>query len=387
MTDRFFFQLGIVTSIAIAFKLYVSYQRFQEAREQWTRLTVSIRNLARLIWFNVPDGLRIRAKAPPPTQIQVEQKLREDVLAKASVIRLLGGFAFALKHHLREEYGIDYTDIRGRVGYLPTFARHGPHKALSVSQSIYQSIDPEKGLPAIPTRASADTGWVTNLFSNTEEKQKQKAKTTIAQQNLPLEILSFLGSYADSLNCERKMEAGLCLAFHDELRILNDVLGRCERLTEDSMPLSYMVIISQIKWLFLLLLPFQLLQAMSWITIPAVLITAFTLLSLSSASTTLSHPFSPSTSSPNTIPLDNICANLSIELDTICSSTHQPISSYSNYGVGMAEKGGVGWMYLKGNRPLAPLVKKDFAECVKSLSLSDILEVMGMKVEMPELEK
>ncbi|KAK6348436.1 hypothetical protein TWF718_006230 [Orbilia javanica] len=384
--------LGIVTSIAIAFKLYVSYQRYQDARNQWSRLRICIRNLARLIWCNVPDGPRQRPKVPPPTQIQVEQKLREDLLSKASAIRLLVGFAFALKHHVRREYGTEWPDVRARVGFLPTFARRGPPSQVSVSQSLYTSMDPEKGLPAVPQKrfSTAPALWLSSLFSKEEVAKRQKEQEhhniLVAHQNLPLEILSFLGSYVDLLNSERKLEGGLAGTLHTELGTLNEILGRCEVLMGESMPLPYTVIISQIKWLFMLLLPFQLLQAMSWITIPAVVIISFSLLGLSSAASTLSNPFSPAIT-PTTLPLDQICTNLSIEIDTICSSTHSP--SYSNYAMsgmmGMAgEKGGVGWMYLKGNKPLAPLVKKDFADCVKNLSISDILEVMRMRVEIPE---
>ncbi|EPS41331.1 hypothetical protein H072_4771 [Dactylellina haptotyla CBS 200.50] len=387
--------LSIVASIAIAFKLYVSYQRYQDARGQWSRLRITTRNLARLIWLNIPDGPRIRPKTTPPTQTQVEQKLREDLLSKASVIRLLVGFVFALKHHVRREYGTEWPDVRSRVGYLPTFARRAHPTQVSVSQSLYISMDdPEKGLPAIPTARRISTApalWLQSLFSKEEvakrQQNMQNHKSMIAYQNLPLEILSFLGSYADSLNYEKKLVNGLAICFHQELATLNEILGKCEGLMEAHMPLPYTVIIAQIKWLFLILLPFQLLQAMSWITVPAVVMTAFSLLGLSAAASTLSNPFG-ATQSPTSLPLDEICTAISIEVDTICSATHQP--SFSNFvftGMHMmvaGEKDGVGWMYLKGNKPLAPLVKKDFGDCVKSLSIGDILEVMKMKVEMPE---
>ncbi|KAF3217435.1 hypothetical protein TWF106_007944 [Orbilia oligospora] len=327
--------LGIIASIAIAFKLYVSYQRYQDAR-------------------------------------------------------LLVGFAFALKHHVRGEYGTEWPDVRARVGFLPTFARRGPPSQVSVSQSLYTSMDPEKGLPAVPNKRFSTALWLSSLFTKEEVAKRQKEQEhhniLVAHQNLPLEILSFLGSYVDLLNSERKLEAGLACTLHTELGVLNEILGKCEGLMSENMPLPYTVIISQIKWLFMLVLPFQLLQAMSWITIPAVVIISFSLLGLSSAASTLSAPFS-STPTPTSLPLDQLCTNLSIEIDTICSSMHSP--SYSNYAMsGMmvmaGEKGGVGWMYLKGNKPLAPLVKKDFADCVKNLSISDILEVMRMKVEIPE---
>ncbi|KAF3924840.1 hypothetical protein ABW21_db0203909 [Orbilia brochopaga] len=434
--------LGLVTAIAISFRLWASYIRYQDARTQWTRLTICVRNLARQIWFNVPDGPRTplhvhgcAAKSgpwPPPTQTQVEHKLREDLLCKASAIRVLVGFVFALKRHLRGEYGTEWPDVRSRVGFLPTLARRGPQTQISVSQTLYSTMDPEKGLPAIPAHSSS---WPRSLFSTPPPNPNAQPAVipsntyaAITQHNLPLEILGFLGSYVGHLACERKMagSGGLGAVVQAELATLEDIFGRCEALLqEESMPLSYIVVISQIKWLFLLLLPFQLLQAMSWITIPAAVIVAFALLSLSSAAASLSHPFALTSLS---IPLDGICTTLAIQIDTLTASplAHQPlVSAHSSYyiaspdsdddekkpgfnekqnPIGMAigvsmgvngtgnvhmiggECGGSvpAWMYLKGNRPLGPLVKKDFAECVRSLSVGDILEVMKMKGEMPE---
>ncbi|KAJ6263358.1 hypothetical protein Dda_1921 [Drechslerella dactyloides] len=426
--------LGLVTAIAIAFKLCAGYHRYQDARTQWTRLTICIRNLARLIWFNVPDGPRAplqqshacSAKSgpwPPPTQMQVERKLREDLLCKASAIRLLVGFAVALKRHVRGEYGTEWPDVRSRVGYLPTLARRGPQTQISVSQTLYTTMDPEKGLPAIPPPTS--TSWPRSLFSTPPPHPPPHpqpavipSNTAITQHNLPLEILGFLGSYAGYLACERKLSGsgGLSGAVQRELATLGDILGRCEALLEEgSMPLPYTVIIAQIKWLFLLLLPFQLLQAMNWLTIPAAVILAFTLLGLSSAAASLATPFSASDATA--LPLDIACTTLAIEIDALTSSplAHQPlVTAHSSYytaaaeaedvepkysekpkpantctGTGGAAGGECGssvpaWMYLKGNRPLGPLVKKDFAECVRSLSVGDILEVMKMKGEMPE---
>ncbi|EWC46338.1 hypothetical protein DRE_04509 [Drechslerella stenobrocha 248] len=432
--------LGIVTSLAIAFKLWASYRRYQDACTEWARLKTSTRNLTRIIWFNVPAGPRTPAPSssypykpgPPPTHMQVERELREDLLSKASAIRLLVGFAFALKHHVRQEYGTEWPDVRSRVGYLPTLARRGPQAQISVSQSLYAAMDPEKGLPAIPPPGA--NSWPRALFftssgssptstspptSASAQQQGQQnqhqqqpmaessANTSIAQHNLPLEILAFLGSYAGHLVSEGKMEypgggGGVGRAFQAEMAVLNDVLGRCEALMGESMPLPYAVVVSQIKWLFLLLLPFQLLQAMTWITVPAVVIISFALLGLSQAATAISHPFT----SPTLLPLDATCTALAIETDAICSSphAHQPIiaahsSYYSAATDPTTEKSGEGnhphphahthtgapaWMYLKGNRPLGPLVNKDFAECVRCLSVGDILEVMKMKGEMPE---
>lgn len=50
---------------------------------------------------------------------------------------------------------------------------------------------------------------------------------------------------------------------------LNEVLTGAERVLDTPLPTAYTIAISQIAWIYVLVLPFQLYNALEWITIPA----------------------------------------------------------------------------------------------------------------------
>jgi predicted membrane chloride channel (bestrophin family) len=50
---------------------------------------------------------------------------------------------------------------------------------------------------------------------------------------------------------------------------LNEVLTGTERVLDTPLPSAYSIAISQISWIYVLVLPFQLYNFLSWITIPA----------------------------------------------------------------------------------------------------------------------
>lgn len=50
---------------------------------------------------------------------------------------------------------------------------------------------------------------------------------------------------------------------------LNEVLTGTERVLDTPLPTAYSIAIAQIAWIYVLVLPFQLYNALNWITIPA----------------------------------------------------------------------------------------------------------------------
>lgn len=61
---------------------------------------------------------------------------------------------------------------------------------------------------------------------------------------------------------------------------LNDVLTGTERVLTTPLPIAYTIAISQITWVYVFLLPFQLLSVpnMGWVTIPAAVAAAYIIL-------------------------------------------------------------------------------------------------------------
>lgn len=86
--------ISVTLGLLLAFRVNTAYDRFTEARLQFQKVTTTIRNLARLIWINVPE------------------KTKKDHVEKMRCVKLLLAFAVATKRHLRQEYGVDYPDCK-----------------------------------------------------------------------------------------------------------------------------------------------------------------------------------------------------------------------------------------------------------------------------------
>lgn len=52
------------------------------------------------------------------------------------------------------------------------------------------------------------------------------------------------------------------------LATLNEVLTGTERVLDTPLPIAYTIAISQIAWIYVLVLPFQLYTTLQWVTIP-----------------------------------------------------------------------------------------------------------------------
>ena len=98
-------------------------------------------------------------------------------------LNLIVAFANALKHKLRFEPGIDYDDLRGYVEYLDTFAKAAEK-------------DLEKPGKKTPWKSAGEYLGVSFAESNPQKLIKRSKKPL---GNLPVEILTHLSAYIDSL--------------------------------------------------------------------------------------------------------------------------------------------------------------------------------------------
>src|SRR5205809_6457833 len=97
---------------------------------------------------------------------------------------------------------------------------------------------------------------------------------------------------------------------------MNEVLTGTERILSTPLPLAYGIAISQITWVYIILLPFQLYTALGWITIPGTMVAAYIILGIAAIGHEIENPFG---NDVNDLPLDNYCQQLSSELDQLTS--------------------------------------------------------------------
>lgn len=97
---------------------------------------------------------------------------------------------------------------------------------------------------------------------------------------------------------------------------MNDVLVGTERVLTTPLPIAYTIAISQITWVYVFLLPFQLVLVLSWITIPAAVAAAYIILGILFIGREIENPFGVDV---NDLPLESYCAQIARELDVIAS--------------------------------------------------------------------
>jgi hypothetical protein len=127
---------------------------------------------------------------------------------------------------------------------------------------------------------------------------------------------------------------------YNNIAVLNDVLVGTERVLNTPLPIAYAIAIAQITWVYILVLPFQLLGTVgqqTWITIPATVVAAYIILGILFIGREIENPFGQDV---NDLPLEVYCAQIAAEMDVIASRRKTPSKE---------------WMESLDNRVLWPL--------------------------------
>jgi ion channel-forming bestrophin family protein len=97
---------------------------------------------------------------------------------------------------------------------------------------------------------------------------------------------------------------------------MNDVMVGTERILNTPMPIAYTIVFSQITWLYIAVLPFQLVGPLSYISIPASVAAAYIILGILFIGREIENPFG---SDVNDLPLDHFCKQIMDDLEIISS--------------------------------------------------------------------
>jgi ion channel-forming bestrophin family protein len=228
---------------------------------------------------------------------------------KRTGLNLIVAFSVALKHKLRWEPYTMYEDIEGLVAHLETFAKDAT-----------TSDSPSQQRPSALKAAGQYLG-VSFAESNPMKLVKKSPKPL---GNLPLEILSYIASYIDDLveNGQLKVPMQQTLAYNN-ISALNDALTGTDRILRTPLPIAYSIAISQITWIYIIMLPFQLDGPLKWVMIPACVIAAAIILGILLIGREIENPFGDDV---NDLPLDAYCLQIASDIDVICSRKKPKIS-------------------------------------------------------------
>ncbi|KAK4149503.1 Bestrophin, RFP-TM, chloride channel-domain-containing protein [Chaetomidium leptoderma] len=339
--------LGFVVGLGLSFRSSTAYERYAEGRRYWAQLILASQNLGRLFWVHAT------ARADVPEDRTEEYKRRE-VLEKLTAMNLTVAFAVALKHRLRFEPYTCYDDISSLVSHLGTFAQAATDDDHENAQRAFQRHGFFKSVGEYLGVSFAESN---------PRKTVKKAGRPLG--NLPLEILSYLASYTDELALGGRLPIPMHQTIaYNNIGILNDVLVGTERVLNTPVPIAYSIAIAQITWVYILVLPFQLLGTLGepWITIPATVVAAYIILGILFIGREIENPFGQDV---NDLPLEAYCAQIASEMDVIAS---RPKTRCSD------------WMESINNRVLWPLSSSGWPVWMNR-SEDKIREAISHKVE------
>jgi len=207
-----------------------------------------------------------------------------------------------MKHKLRFEPEYDYRDLKSLIENLDTFAK--------------SAHDPNA--PPIKRKAAVKT-WAAYLGIPGAEENPAKShkRSSRPHGHLPLEILAYLSSYLESIiQNETFKTSGMQTVAINSLNIMAETLTGCERVLMTPLPAAYNIAISQITWLYVMVLPFQLYSTLDWIAIPGTIVAAYIILGIAAIGREIENPFG---NDVNDLDLDRYCNSLAMEVEILTS--------------------------------------------------------------------
>jgi hypothetical protein len=196
-----------------------------------------------------------------------------------------------------------------------------------------------------------------------------KAHDIATPTNIPLELSYYIGSYINSVRIREKCDGGTIGAMSASLSVLMECLTGFERILRTPIPLAYSVHLHHSIWIYILALPFQLVDTNGYWTILVVGITAFFLLGILAIGWEIENPFGYD---DNDLPLDDFCKVLRREIEVIVS--HRAMIPED-------------WVFRKSNKPFAPECKLNAVELSEKpvQDVRDMLVVRGVKISASDV--
>ncbi|KAM5346975.1 hypothetical protein ACJ41O_009980 [Fusarium nematophilum] len=292
--------LGFVVGLSLSFRSSTAYERYAEGRRYWGTLTSASQTLGRILWVHAtePDGY----------------DSRELLVKKVGAMNLIVAFAIALKHTLRFEPCASQSDIQPYIGHLDTFV--GRHNARSATGSSAKR-DPS---------FHKSVGEYLGVSFAQSNPRKLLKKADQHQGNLPLEILSHLAITLDTMVSNKQLPVPMHQTMaYNHITMLNDVMTGCDRVLNTPLPIAYTIAISQITFVYVILLPFQLTGPLGWVAIPATIAAAYIIFGLLFIGQEIENPFGHDV---NDLPLDVYCDQIAADLDIIASFDRRTSDSF-----------------------------------------------------------
>ncbi|OJJ51087.1 hypothetical protein ASPZODRAFT_316747 [Penicilliopsis zonata CBS 506.65] len=267
--------LSIVVGLMLVFRNQTSYNRFWDGRNGMTTLQTCVRNLVRTI---VTNGYSTSGPLSGLEKDDIER-----------TIRILVAFPYAVKNHLRAEWGAAWAVAGNANAGVSIGVGVLGHEVVDTGVAVY---NPDyAGLLPAGLEGHEDQGL-----------------------GLPYQLTFFVDGFI-----KRGVERGWFNApgasqMQAQLNTMTDAYGKMETIKITPMPVAHLIHQKQVLALFGCVLPFAMVDDMKWWTIPIVCLVTFTLYGIEGIGSQLEDPFGYDR---NDIKMDAIVGDAKMEMDVV----------------------------------------------------------------------
>jgi ion channel-forming bestrophin family protein len=138
--------------------------------------------------------------------------------------------------------------------------------------------------------------------------------------HIPLAISNQLYAWVSSALSENRIDSGELKVIDSDLSKLMDVCGACERIARTPIVLSYRIFARQCIFLYLLTLPWGIVDDFKWWTIPMTIIMAYFMIGMEVVAEHVEEPFGYD---EDDLDLEGMCETIEASVSQVLSVPHQ----------------------------------------------------------------
>lgn len=148
------------------------------------------------------------------------------------------------------------------------------------------------------------------------------------EQYKPIIITRFLGEWVQKARLENTIDSIQQVRFDENIDKIADVIGGCERIASTPIPYSYRVLLHRTVYIYCFLLPFGLVDGLSWLTPFIVVFIAYTFVAFEAIADEIEEPFGMDT---NDLALSSMCEMIEVTLWELAGK-HVKVTRESRHG-------------------------------------------------------
>ncbi len=147
----------------------------------------------------------------------------------------------------------------------------------------------------------------------------------------PLQIAFWISDYLQHQHERHSLNIYQLTTLHTMVDELVNILGGCERILKTPVPLIYSLRFKQLVLVYCLLLPFEIVNDLSWWTVIVIVCVSFILYSIEEIGSEIEEPFGHD---PNDLPLDVICQTIMSNIEELIKFAPSNVLPYRKYDSG-----------------------------------------------------